>query len=187
MLPRSQHEQISTWTRQHAQRYRRAVASACLPSSHRRGRKPPPMRYCPGMRASARCGARRRYKLAEVVGRRRACLQRRQTLNSFSYLLPLHHGTHIRARLLNESRFRATAPPPCRAAVKADGRHNSRSRLLKERLIALLPTQSEAAQDAAPPVNNKETRIRGPAERPPASEASVRAGCRKRRGSLRHD
>jgi hypothetical protein len=78
MLPRSQHGQISTCTKQRAQRYRRGVASACLPSSHRRGRGSPLVGYCPGIRASARCGARRRYELAGW-DRRRACLQRRQT------------------------------------------------------------------------------------------------------------
>jgi len=80
MLPRSQQEQISTCSKQHAQRNRRAVASACLPSSHRRGRGPPPVGYCPGIRASARCGARRRCELPGCY-RRRACLQQRQTLS----------------------------------------------------------------------------------------------------------
>ena len=91
---------------------------------------------------------------------------------------------------------RHSAPLPCSRQSRwllvttAEARHNSRSRLLKERLIALLPPRSKAARGArrrSPRSIKKKHQAGVPAERPPCSEASVRAGCREGRGSLRHD
>ena len=111
----------------------------------------------------------------QVVGRRRACLQRRQTLNSFSYLRIFVRciTAHVRARLLNESRFRATARAlPCSRQSRWASRHNSRRRLLKERLIALLPPRSEAAQRRRSPRSIKRNTNQVPCRTPaPCSEA----------------
>jgi hypothetical protein len=117
MLPRSQHGQISTCTKQRAQIYRRAVASACLPSSHRRGRRPPLVGYCPGKRASARCGARRRYELAGW-DRRRACLQRRQTLNPPSSPLGVAASRAAQRLWLLGQHLRDNAPSALPATAK---------------------------------------------------------------------
>ena len=110
-----------------------------MPSSHRRGRKPPPVGYCPGIRASARCGARRRNKLAGW-DRRRACLQRRQAFNSSSS-----------AASPSELGWSAHSDPaPCvQPSKEMASRHDSRLR--EDRLIAVLPpaVRSSAAQDAA--------------------------------------
>ena len=126
MLPRSQHEQIRTWTRQRAQRYRRGVASACLPSSHRRGRKPPPMGYCPGIRASARCVGRGVETNFQVGIGAVPCLQQRQAFNSSS------SAASPDASELSCSAHSDPAPQRAlRAAVKARRwllRHESRLR-----------------------------------------------------------
>ena len=127
MLPRSQHGQISTCTKQRAQTYRRAVASACLPSSHRRGRRPPLVGYCPGKRASARCGARRRYELAGW-DRRHACLQRRQTVNPPSSPLGVAASRAAQRLWLLGQHLRDNAPSalpaPGKCHRKADSSRN---------------------------------------------------------------
>jgi hypothetical protein len=64
-----------------------------------------------------------------------------------THLLPLHHQTHIGARLLGAFRSGTTARLAC--SIKGDdSRH--KSRLREERLIAVLPPQSEAARRKTP-------------------------------------
>src|SRR5215469_1000320 len=143
MLPRSQHEQIRTWTRQRTQRYRRAVASACLPSSHRRGRKPPPMGYCPGIVPRHVVGRGADTNLQVGIGAVPVFNKDRH----LTHLLPRHHRTHIGARLLSAFRSGTTARLACsRQRRRLLG---PESRLREERLIAVLP-QSEAARRKTP-------------------------------------
>jgi hypothetical protein len=98
----------------------------------------------PRHRASARCGARRRYKLPGW-DRRRACLQRRQAFNSSSSAeSPDAHRSSAAQRI--------PIPAPQRALRAASKEMASRhkSRLHEERLIAVLPPQSEAARRQTP-------------------------------------
>src|SRR5215471_5516193 len=143
MLPRSQHEQIRTWTRQRAQRYRRGVASACLPSSHRRGRKPPPMGYCPGIvpRHVVGRGADTNFQVG--IGAVPVFNKDRH----LTHLLPRNHRTPIGARLLSAFRSPRHSAPCSQPSKEMASRH--KSRLREERLIAVLP-QSEAARRKTP-------------------------------------
>ena len=88
MWPRSQWLQISTWTRQPWHKNNRAGVPpacswqsppACAAAGWCRGRNPSRVRWCPCIRAPARCRARRRCKLPRW-DRCRACLQYRQVL-----------------------------------------------------------------------------------------------------------
>ena len=138
----------------------------------------------PRHRASARCGARRRYKLPGW-DRRRACLQRRQAFNSSSSAESpdAHRSTAAQ---------RNPIPAPQRAMRAASKEMASRSR---EPIARGAPdrgtatVRSGAAQDAAL-VNRKHqaaAACRSTPARRPCNEACTRARYRKGCGSLRHD
>ena len=166
MLPRSQHEQIRTWTRQRAQRYRRAVASACLPSSHRRGREPPPMGYCPGIVPRHVVGRGAETNLQVGIGAVPVFNKDRH----LTHLLLLHHHRSSAARRIPIPHHSA----PCVQTSKEGDGSPSREPIAQGAPDCSTATavRSSAAQDAA---------------LVPCSEASMRARYRKGCGPLRHE
>jgi hypothetical protein len=139
----------------------------------------------PRHRASARCGARRRYKLPGW-DRRRACLQQRQAFNSSSSAeSPDAHRSSAAQRIPIPAPQRAL-----RAAIKGDGFSSQEpiARGAPDRGTATA-VRSSAAQDAAL-VNRKHQATavcRSTPTRRPCSEASMRARYRKGCGPLRHE